>query len=161
MGNLISIGISDMKISKSPGSLVTYALGSCIGICMYDPILRVGALGHIMLPNCPIGCEDSNQFKYADSCVPIMLQEMLKLGCNKARITARIAGGARMFNVSGDSTFGAIGQRNTKAVKEALAKVAIRLLAEDTGADYGRTVYFHTETGQVEVRSHNKPTKNL
>lgn len=150
-----------MKLSKSPDSLVTYALGSCVGICLYDPGLCIGALGHIMLPSCPEGCQDGNPFKYADTCVPVMLREMLKLGCQKTRITARIAGGARMFQISGDNTFGAIGERNTAAVKEALAKSAIRLLAEDTGENYGRTVYLHTETGRVEVRSHNKPTKHL
>jgi chemotaxis protein CheD len=72
---------------------------------------------------------------------------------------AKIAGGAKMFNVADDSGFGNIGKRNVEAVKETLSKFQVRILAEDTGLNYGRTVYFYTEDGSMVVKSFAKGTK--
>lgn len=161
MSDMVTVGISDMKIVKFPDALVTYALGSCIGICLYDAIRKIGALGHIMLPNFPEGSTEGNVLRFADTCIPRMLKEMEKLGCQRACIQAKIAGGAKMFQVSGDTAFGNIGQRNTIEVKNTLAKNGIRILAEDTGLDYGRTLYFYTEDGSMVIKSFAKGTKTL
>lgn len=161
MSELVTVGISDMKIVKFPDALVTYALGSCIGICLYDMDRKIGGLGHIMLPNYPEGSINSNLFRFADTCIPLMLREMEKMGCRRIRIQAKIAGGAKMFQVSGDNTFGNIGQRNTLEVKNTLDKNGIRILAEDTGLDYGRTLYFYTENGSMVVKSFAKGTKTF
>ena len=161
MNDMVTVGISDMKIVKCPDALVTYALGSFIGICLYDIDRKIGALGHIMLPNCPEGNADSNLLRFADTCIPIMLKEMEKMGCRKSRIQAKIAGGAKMFQVSDDAAFGNIGQRNAIEVKNTLVKNGIRVLAEDTGLNYGRTLYFYTENGSMVVKSFAKGIKTL
>jgi len=153
MSNVLTIGISDMKIVKSTDSLVTYALGSCVGICLYDPILKVAGLGHIMLPNFPETNPKENKYRFADTCVPEMITQMEQMGCSRRRITAKIAGGAKMFDVAGDSTFGSIGARNVVAVKSSLQNYQIRIYAEDTGLNYGRTVYFYAEDGKMVVKS--------
>lgn len=157
----VTIGISDMRMGKDDTMLVTFALGSCVGICMYDPVIKVGALGHIMLPTMPNPGTETNINKYADTCIPNMLKQLMMAQCSKARLITKIAGGAKMFAVSGDSTFGNIGERNIKAVKESLRLNGIRLYAEDTGLDFGRTVYFNIATGIVEVKAFNKPIKFL
>lgn len=153
MNNLNVIGIADMKILASPAGFVTYALGSCVGICLYDSMRKVGGLGHILLPNYPQDNPNEQLFRYADTCLPEMVKNMERMGCMRSRITAKIAGGAKMFNVADDSAFGNIGARNVAAVKETLQKLQVRILAQDTGLNYGRTVYFYTETGSMVVKS--------
>lgn len=158
MIDALKVGISDMKVAKCPQPLVTFALGSCVGICLYDPVVKIGALGHIMLPN-HTGGADNNAMKFADTCIPLMLNKLKVLGCSGSRMVAKIAGGAKMFEVAGDNSFGNIGQRNVVAVKETLRAAGIRIFAEDTGENYGRTVYFYTDTGRMEVRSFSRETK--
>jgi chemotaxis protein CheD len=153
MSNMFTIGISDMKIVKFDDSLVTYALGSCVGICLYDSVLRIGGLGHIMLPNYPESNPQENKYRFADTCIPEMIDQMEKMGCDRRRIIAKIAGGAKMFDVAGDSSFGNIGARNVMAVKSCLNRFGIPIRAEDTGLNYGRTVYFYTEDGTMVVKS--------
>lgn len=161
MNNVITVGISDMKIAKAPGVLVTYALGSCVGICLYDPFLKLAGLAHIMLPCDNHQCETDNKLKYADRCIPMMFDEMIKQGCNKSRLTAKIIGGASMFQVSGDTEIGNIGNRNVESTKNVLKSLRIPITAQDTGSNYGRTVWFYSDTGSVEVKSYVHPTKNL
>ena len=160
MSNVITVGISDMKVVNAPDVLVTYALGSCVGICLYDPVSQIAGLAHVLLPNFKGDLAD-NRLKYADSSIPIMLNEMVARGCNKHRIVAKIMGGASMFKVSGDSSIGNIGNRNVDSTKNVLKNLAIPIAAEDTGSDYGRTVWFHSVNGAVEVKSFNNQNKNL
>ena len=93
-----TIGIADMKLARNQGTLITYALGSCIGICLWDPLLKIGALVHIMLP---INMEKNrtSPFKYADTGIRLTLTKMEQMGAKRTRIVAKIAGGAKMFNV--------------------------------------------------------------
>lgn len=161
MSELITVGISDVQITKTPGALVTYALGSCVGICLYDAALKIGGMAHIMLPNRPESDAVSQINRYADSCLPVMVKNMEAKGCLRARIQAKIAGGAKMFEVASDSAFGNIGARNIAAVKKALENLRIGIRAEDTGLNYGRTVYFYTETGVMVVKSFAKGEKRF
>lgn len=161
MSSQIIIGISDMNIARGDNNLVTFALGSCIGICLFDKTRQMGALGHIMLPNSPNTGAETNLNKYADTCVPSMVKRLKNLGCNPINLTAKIVGGAKMFEVSGDSTFGNIGNRNEQAVKLALTEAGIKLIGSDTGANYGRTVYFNTLSGIVTVKSFNHGINTL
>ena len=161
MSEMVTVGISDMKIARVPQTLVTYALGSCVGICIRDPFIKIGALGHIMLPTFPAGGAAENQRRYADTCIPLMLSELEKLGCLKGRLEAKIAGGAKMFQVADDTAFGNIGLRNVTEVKRLLLQYQIRILAEDTGKDYGRTVFYQPESGEMLVKSFANGTKSF
>lgn len=146
------VGIADMKICRGPGKLITYALGSCIGICFYDPMIRLGGMVHIMLPN-NMESGNSNVFKYADTGIPATLRKMEVFGGVRARMVCKIAGGARMFEVQGNNSIGNIGQRNIETVKRVLAKEGIRVAREDVGLNYARTLLLDAETGTVVVRS--------
>lgn len=158
---LITVNISDAQIATCPGTLVTYALGSCIGICLYDTLLKIGGLAHIMLPYFPENNAQEKIHRYADTCLPDLVKRMESMGCARSRMLAKIAGGAKMFVVADDSAFGNIGLRNAQAVKETLQKLQIRLIAEDTGLNYGRTLYFYTETGEMVIKSFAKGTKTF
>lgn len=158
---MITVGISDMKLGKTEDVLATYALGSCIGICMYDPVRKAGALGHILLPSSGNGASIPNRFKFADTCIPEMVSAMVKNGSLKRNLTAKIAGGASMFEVSGESAISNIGERNIKSVRDTLRAHQIRIVAEDIGLNYGRTVFFHLKDGSVQVKSFAKGLKVL
>jgi chemotaxis protein CheD len=155
MGDKIKVGIADMKMSKGAGTLVTYALGSCIGICLYDSKIKLGALVHIMLPlNMEAG--RTNTMKYADTGIRETLKAMELQGAKRSRITAKIAGGARMFEINGGS-FANIGQRNIESVHMNLKKEGIMLLKEDVGGTVARTLFFDVETGSGLVHSFGRP----
>lgn len=159
MENRFTVGIADMKLGQNGDELITYALGSCIGICLYDPALHLGALIHIMLPlNMETGRK--NPMKYADTGIRETLKQMEARGASRARITAKIAGGARMFEVSGGN-LGNIGQRNIESVHMALKREGIRLLKEDVGGTVARTVVFQTANGVGTIRSYGRPEVTL
>lgn len=161
MSNLITIGIAEMQVAESPTSFVTYALGSCVGICLYDPVRKIGGLGHILLPAYPQENPNEKVHRYADTCIPDMVNVMEKMGCMRSRMTAKIAGGAKMFHIADDSGFGNIGARNVDAVKAALQNLQVRIVAQDTGLNYGRTVYFYTEDGTMVVKSCTMGSKSF
>lgn len=155
----VTVGISDLKVVKNPDSLVTYALGSCVGICLFDSVAKVAGMSHIMLPSINDSSQDKNVMKFADSAAVELVKQMERQGALKSRLVAKIAGGAQMFKIADanpTSNFGSIGRRNVEAVKKILATLNIRIIAEDTGADYGRTIYFHATDGSLIVKSLTK-----
>lgn len=154
MSNLVTVGIADLNVVKSPDILVTYALGSCVGICLYDGATKVAGLAHIMLPDSKQLANISNQpYKFADTGVVELVKKMMQQGAAPSRMKAKIAGGAQMFAAMSTSAIANIGDRNVVAVKEALAKMRIPIIAEDTGSNFGRTLYFSGEDGMMRIKS--------
>lgn len=160
MMNKQTIGIADMKMARNEGVLVTYALGSCIGICLYDPFIKLGALVHIMLP---INMETNrtSPLKYADTGIRLTLRKMEQQGAKRARIVAKIAGGAKMFDVSNNGSLGNIGQRNIDSVHRILQQERIRLLREDVGGSTARTLFFDVATGEGCIKIYGKEERFL
>ena len=154
MNDKITVGIADMKMAQGSGILITYALGSCIGLCFHDPRLRLGALLHVMLPlNMETGRK--NPLKYADTGIRETLRQMEAKGASRSRITVKIAGGAKMFDVKGGN-LGNIGQRNVESVHTVLKQEGIRLLAEDVGGSVARTLLFDPVSGQGCIKSYGR-----
>jgi chemotaxis protein CheD len=163
MKDTLIIGISDYKTSKSPNTLVTYALGSCVGISLYDVSTGIGGLAHIMLPESNL-IRDGNRvdrMKFADTAIADLLDVMVTQGANRGRITAKIAGGANMFKITDGSGIGNIGERNIASTKKALSELGVPIVAEDTGADFGRTIFFELDTGKVKVQSLGKRVREM
>ena len=156
---MVTVGIADLNAVKTPDSLITYALGSCVGICLYDNTAKIAGLAHIMLPlSTEAAGKVDNKRRYADTGIMELIQTMNLMGASTMRMTAKIAGGAQMFKGNSSSMFN-VGERNVAAVKKVLASYKIRIIAEETGADFGRTVLFHGESGAMEVRAAMKPIK--
>ncbi|HOT43801.1 MAG TPA: chemotaxis protein CheD [Spirochaetota bacterium] len=153
---LINVGIADYNISSSPDVLRTI-LGSCVGICLYDSGKKIGGMCHIMLP--AMKEQGASVKKYADTAIPLMLDEMKSRGADVSRIQAKIVGGARMFNVSENSMMGEIGNNNVLKVREVLGELAIGIVSEDIGGNYGRTIDFYLDSGMVKIRSMGKEEK--
>lgn len=160
MSEEINVGISDMKIVYSPKSLISYALGSCVGICIIDRVKKIAGMAHIMLPNNNNNNGDKiNSFKYADTGIKEMVKQMELMGCMRVRMTAKIAGGARMFEIKGNSSIGNIGERNILATKEVLNKLNIKLISQDVGENYGRTIIFDSNSGDLTIKSFSRNIK--
>ena len=156
MNNRLVVGIADMKMRQYEGELITYALGSCIGLCFYDPMIKLAALLHVMLPlNMETGRK--NPLKYVDTGIRETLRQMEGKGARRSRIVVKIAGGAKMFDVPGGGSLGNIGQRNIESVHLNLKKEGIRLLKEDVGGTAARTLWFDAATGIGYIRSYGKP----
>lgn len=153
---LINVGIADYGVSGAPNVLRTI-LGSCVGICIYDPEATIGGLSHIMLPTSKK--ETSNIKKYADTAIPSMIHEMIHAGAERERLVAKIAGGATMFKHTENSLMGDIGRNNISSVKNILSNLDIRIISEDVGGDYGRTIDFYLETGEIRIKTIGKDTK--
>ncbi|MBO5372506.1 MAG: chemotaxis protein CheD [Lachnospiraceae bacterium] len=159
MSQVIRVGMADLNICKAPDTITTLGLGSCIGLTFYDPVAKVGGMVHYMLPDSTQMRNNSNIAKFADTGIDELLKRVLSAGANRSRLVAKMAGGAKMFEVSGMSNVGNIGERNAIAAREKLKQLNIRLIAEDTGLNYGRTVELHCETGEFYIKSVGKPLK--
>lgn len=155
----ITIGIGDLKVCRAPDVLVTYALGSCVGVCLLDSAVSVGGLSHIMLPESSGMSAASTPMRFADTALPMLIQQMESMGASKARMQAKIAGGATMFATASDKFN--IGERNIAAVKKILSENHIPIIAQDIGLDYGRTQFFYPETGIMEIRAAAKGNKQF
>jgi chemotaxis protein CheD len=149
----VRVGIADLNTVVSPGKLITVGLGSCIGIALYDKIIGVGGLAHIMLPDSTQFNNLANPHKFADLAIPILVEKLEKMGANKRNIKAKIAGGASMFSFSDKSMIMDIGGRNSTAVKNVLIKFSIPLISEDVGGNKGRTMIFDTSNGIVQIKT--------
>jgi len=156
VSNTIRVGISDQKVAHAPDILVTFALGSCVGICLYDPHAKLGGLSHILLPDSTGQKPLTTPFRFADSAIPLLLRKMEAMGANRRFIKAKIAGGAQMFAAVGKPALSDVGQRNVLAARQALAKLSIPIIADDTGKNFGRTLYFHVEDGTMRIQSASK-----
>ncbi len=159
MSEVIKVGMADLNICKAPDVITTLGLGSCIGLVFYDPVSKVGGMVHYMLPDSTKVRNNSNIAKFGDTGIQELYKRVIAAGANKGRLIAKIAGGAKMFEVSGLSEVGNIGARNTEAAKLKLKELGIRLVAEDTGLNYGRTVELHCDTGEFYIKSVGRPLK--
>lgn len=151
--NEIKVGIADLNVAFSPYKLITVGLGSCVGIAIYDKTVGLGGLAHIMLPDSSQFNKITNQIKFADLAIPILIEDMIKKGAKLRNMTAKIAGGASMFNFPDKTIVMDIGNRNGIAVKNALNNLSIPILAEDIGGNKGRTLIFDTSNGLLLIRT--------
>lgn len=163
MGQMIKVGMADLKTCKAPDTITTLGLGSCVGIAIRDPQTKIGGLAHIMLPDSTqITSQTLNVPKFADTGVKELVEQIVKAGGNRTRLVAKIAGGAQMFAFQGSGNeLMAVGERNAKAVRKVLGELKIPILADDCGANYGRTVIFDPETGDYVIKAVGKPVKTI
>jgi len=155
---LISVGIADYRIATAPDILRTI-LGSCVGVCCYDSERKIAGLAHIMLPS--KNTHGTNEKKYADTAIPLLLRDMERAGARRDSITAKIMGGASMFKLNGAGLMSEIGMNNANKVRAVLTDLNIAIIAEDIGGDYGRTVDFYSADGMVKIKSIGKEVKML
>ncbi|MGQ9695849.1 MAG: chemotaxis protein CheD [Thermodesulfobacteriota bacterium] len=148
----IIVGISDMKITADPQvNLITYALGSCLGVTLYDPVTKVGGLLHFMLPESRIDPLKAKKcpWMFADTALPLFFEEFYKLGGVRERMKVKVAGGSKILD---DSEFFSIGKRNYLTLRKILQLNNVPLNGEDIGGQGNRTMTLEISTGKVFVK---------
>jgi chemotaxis protein CheD len=148
---LITICVADMKVSNDPDTvLVTYSLGSCLGILIYDPIVKVGGILHVMLPesNNERSGSDFNPFKYVDTGIPLLFKEAYKYGATKNRLKVAVAGGAHILD---DSGYFNIGKRNIAMLRKIFWKNGVMIDKEHLEGNVSRTVRLKVSDGEIKL----------
>ena len=151
MADLV-VGISDLKVSSNPAeSLITYALGSCIAVAVYDPAAKVGGLLHYMLPDSTLDAAKAKETPamFADTGIPLLFKSCYKLGADKKRMVVKVAGGASILD---ESNFFRIGQKNIMAMRKLFWSNNVLIDAEDTGKNFNRTVRIDLGTGKFYIK---------
>lgn len=161
MSKIIKVGMADLNICKSPDGITTLGLGSCVGVALRDPVTKIGGLLHAMLPDSTVIKNNTCVEKFVDSGLDELVKRMVKAGANRARLEAKLAGGAQMFSFQRNSDLVKVGARNAEAARKKLKAMHIKLLAEDTGLNYGRTVIYYPETGIYVIKAVGKPEKSI
>lgn len=140
---------------KAQGVLTTVGLGSCIGVTMYDAVAKVGVMGHIFLPQSRANDVGALPGKYADTGIPAMIEEAIRLGAQKSRLQVKLAGGANLFpNLSVNST--SIGEQNIAAVQKHLVQHGLTIQGKDVAGSHGRKMRFFIPDGKVTVTAIGK-----
>lgn len=161
MSELIKVGMADLNVCKAPDVLTTLGLGSCIGICLYDARNKIAGMAHIMLPSSEAVKNNSNKAKFADTAVDVLISEMKSIGANVSFLECKIAGGAQMFAFSSGSDTMQVGVRNAEAVRNKMKSLGIKIKADDTGGNFGRTIELRAETGKLLIKTIGHGTKEL
>jgi chemotaxis protein CheD len=153
MKNVVAVG--DMKIGQKSDTIVTHALGSCLGLMVYDPVAKIGGLLHAMLPLSKINPEKAevNPYMFVDTGVPMLFKALYDIGGQKSRMIIKAAG---CGNPLGKNEMFKIGERNYTVLKKLLWKNNILLESEDIGGALSRTVHFNIATGQTIISSNGQ-----
>lgn len=151
----VTVGIADMKVSKrSDDTLITYALGSCLGISIHDPVASVGGLLHVMLPSAAMHREkaEQNPCMFVDTGVPLLFRACYEMGARKERIVVKVAGGASARDNEDEDSF-QIGKNNFLMLRKLFWKNGVLIQAQDVGGRNSRTMSLFIATGEVRIRS--------
>jgi chemotaxis protein CheD len=151
-----TVGISEMRVSnQNDDVLVTYSLGSCLGVTIYDPVSRVGGMIHCMLPMSKLDSQKANSFPcmFVDTGVPLLFNEAYRLGAKKEQIIVKVAGCSQILD---DKGLFNIGERNYMTLRKLLWKNGILINKEDIGGTEPRTLYLELATGRVTIKSRDK-----
>jgi chemotaxis protein CheD len=149
------VGIADMQVSADPADLlITYALGSCLGITVHDPVVGVGGLLHVMLPEASIDAQKAreNPLMFVDLGVPLLFRRAYALGAKKERIVAKVAGGATTGPTDAEDRF-QIGKRNFVKLRELFWKNGVMLSGHEVGGRVSRTLSLNVGTGEVVLKA--------
>lgn len=150
---IIVVGMADMRMTKDPEAvLVSYALGSCLGITLYDPVVKAGGILHFMLPNSKIDPQRAlhNPWMFADTGIPRFFKEAYKLGGEKERMCIKVVGGSQVMD---DSGYFNIGEKNYQALRKIFLLNHVETHAEDIGGRVNRTIRLEVQSGRVRVKT--------
>ena len=154
--NTCTVPIGEIVVSDAAeDALVAYGLGSCVAVCLYDPVAQIGGMLHALLPSAPNnnGNSPPPSPKFVDQGTPLLIESLLKRGAKRNRLVAKLCGGAQVLSAPGfENGMLNIGERNVRAAEVALKAAGLRIQAQDTGGRVGRTVRLHVADGQVTVK---------
>jgi chemotaxis protein CheD len=159
MNDFIRVKIADLAVSKNEGVIITVGLGSCVGIALYDPTVKTAGLAHILLADSTMFKNQSNPAKFADTAIPLLIEQMVKLGARPSRLQAKIAGGSQLFSF--ESSLISVGEKNICMVRIVLENLRIPVIGEDLGGSVGRTMKLFVPDGKVLISTVGTGEKQL
>lgn len=154
--SLVTVGIADLKVSQNPeDTLVTYSLGSCIGLAVYDPVVQVGGLLHYMLPDSSINKEKAatHPAMFANKGIPLLFKQCYSLGADKKRLIIKVAGASQIMENAGAFN---IGKRNYAILRKMFWKNNVQIAGEDIGGNTNRTMYMEIGDGKINLKISKK-----
>jgi len=152
-GQEIVVRVADLNIATGQQVLVTYGLGSCVAILLFEPQHRIAAMAHIMLPSLSLARRGDRPGKTPHTAVPALIEAMVDLGAERKKITGRLVGGASLFASLTPPGSIQMGERNVVSCREVLNREAIPLVAEQVGGETGRSVWLYASDGRAIIRS--------
>jgi chemotaxis protein CheD len=152
----VVVKVADLATATAGQVLVTYGLGSCVAILLYDDFKHVAGMAHIMLPSHTLARRPDRPGKTPQTAVPTLLELMIELGAERRRITARLVGGASLFASLSPPGSIQMGERNVVACRDVLNQLGIPLVTEQVGGESGRSVWFYARDGKAIIRSANQ-----
>lgn len=154
----ILIRPDELGVSKDEVVFMSLALGSSLAICIYDETRHIGGMAHTLLPkSCSGMIREADKLRFVDSSVQALCDALLAEGAVLADLKAKLAGGARIFSFSETERHKEVGRENILCARQKLQELGIPLTSEDTGENYGRSVYFHTADGRLAIETMNRP----
>lgn len=161
MGTVVKVGMADLNVCTPPDVITTLGLGSCVGVVLYDPRKKISGMVHVMLPDSTKIKNNDNLAKFADTGIDELIRRLVALGASKEALVAKIAGGAQMFAFNSNNDMLRVGDRNVEATTNKLISLNIPIIASDTGLNYGRTIEFNPQTGELTIKSVGKDIKKI
>ena len=149
----VVVKVADLQTVAGDGELVTLGLGSCVAICLHDPVAKVAGMAHVLLPNKSLSRNAENPAKFPQSAIPLLVEKMGALGAERTRITARLVVGASMFGNRSPSGAVQMGERNVVSSRQVLQEQGIAITAEATGGTTGRSIRLQANDGSLWVRT--------
>ncbi|NLY76013.1 MAG: chemotaxis protein CheD [Firmicutes bacterium] len=153
MEEIIKVGMAELKVAKALGKIAALGLGSCVAICVYDSVVKVGGIAHVMLPHSSMAVDDPNRAKFGDTALPFLLEEMEKMGAASSRLDVKLVGGAEMFAYEGKTERLKIGERNLQVIEASCQKAGLKISGRCVGGNCGRSVFMNLENGEVQVKT--------
>lgn len=153
MEEIIKVGMAELKVAKAPGKIAALGLGSCVAICAYDYVIKVGGIAHVMLPVSSMANGDNNRAKFGDTAVPFLLEELEKLGAEIKRLDIKLVGGAEMFMYEIKNERLKIGERNLQVIEEVCQKSGLKISGRCVGGNSGKSVTIDLENGEAQVKT--------
>ncbi|HTV03602.1 MAG TPA: chemotaxis protein CheD [Luteitalea sp.] len=158
----VVVGIGEFAVTEGETSIVTHALGSCIAVCIWDPVVRVGGMLHLLLPESRINPDRAERqpAAFADTGIPLLFQRAYTRGLQKPRTQVTLVGGAE---ISQEATEGVmnVGRRNILAARKMLWGNGVLIRTEDVGGRRARTVAMSLQDGRIVVTAAGEPARTL
>ncbi len=153
MEEIIKVGMAELKVARAPRKIAALGLGSCVAICAYDSVVKVGGIAHVMLPLSSMVTGDNNRAKFGDTALPFLLEEIVKIGADVHRLDIKLVGGAEMFVHENKNERLKIGERNLRVIEEACQKSGFKISGRCVGGNTGKSVTIDLDSGEVQVKT--------
>lgn len=149
----VFVKLAEIQATQGEAVFSCVGLGSCVGVALFDPVSKVGGMAHIMLPEVNDVNSSQRPGKYANTAIPWLIETMERLGADRSRVVAAVAGGAQMCFGKTVPAVLAIGSRNALAIQKELDRAGVKCVGADVGGNLGRTFTFESNSGTVTVRT--------